>query len=128
MSGSEHHRPTILLAEDEGLLRMAAMELLEDAGYDVLEAVDGDRGYEILESTARIDLLISDVKMPGRNGYQLAEAGLAMRPNLRVLLMTGYAQEPLPPPMRSAGVEVLYKPFDFDALVEVAGRLLRPAG
>ncbi len=123
MSEPEHHR-TILVAEDEGMLRMAAIELLEDAGYRVLEAFDGDRGYEILRSEAPVDLLISDIKMPGRNGYQLAEAGLALRPKLRVLLMTGYAQEPLPPAMRSAGVEIIYKPFDFDALVETAGRML----
>jgi len=121
---SETHHRTILLAEDEGMLRMAAAELLEDAGYHVLEAADGNHGYEILKSGTPVDLLISDIKMPGLNGYQLAEAGLALRPRLRVLLMTGYAQEPLPQAMRAAGVDIIYKPFDFDALVEAAKRML----
>jgi len=125
MSGAQQQ--TVLIAEDEAMLRMAAVELLEDVGYKVLEAFDGDRGYEILQSGAPVDLLISDIKMPGRNGYQLAEAGLAMRPSLRVLLMTGYAQDPLPQAMRSKGVEIIYKPFDFDALVDAASRMLSAA-
>jgi CheY-like chemotaxis protein len=124
---SSQERPVILLAEDEAMLRIVATEMLEDAGYKVVEAADGDRGYEILRSGTPIDLLISDIKMPGLNGYQLAEAGLSLRPSLRVLLMTGYAQEPLPQAMRAAGVDIIYKPFDFDALVDSANRMLRPA-
>ena len=123
MSPAEKHQ-TILVAEDETMLRMAVVELLQDAGYDVIDAADGDQGYSILQSEKPVDLLVSDVKMPGMNGYQLAEAGLALRPELRVLLMTGYAQDPLPSSIRKAGARLMHKPFDFDELVGVVEGLL----
>lgn len=120
----ENAAPTVLLAEDEAMLRFVAVETLIDAGFQVFDAVDGSAGLKILESDTRIDLLISDIKMPGLNGYQLAEAGLALRPGLKVLLMTGYAQEPIPEKIKLAGARVIYKPFDFDTLSSLAQELL----
>jgi DNA-binding NtrC family response regulator len=58
------------------------------------------------------------------NGYQLVDAGLALRPNLKVLLMTGYAQDPIPKRISEAGIQVLYKPFDFDKLPGFANEIL----
>jgi CheY-like chemotaxis protein len=116
--------PIVLLAEDEAMLRFVAVETLIDAGFQVFDAVDGSAGLKILESETRIDLLISDIKMPGLNGYQLAEVGLALRPGLKVLLMTGYAQEPIPEKIKRAGARVIYKPFDFDVLSALAQELL----
>jgi DNA-binding NtrC family response regulator len=120
----ENPAPTVLLAEDEAMLRFVAVETLSDAGFQVFDAVDGTAGLKILQSDIRIDLLISDIKMPGLNGYQLAEAGLDLRPGLKVLLMTGYAQEPIPERIKRAGARVIYKPFDFDALSALAQELL----
>jgi CheY-like chemotaxis protein len=120
----EKTAPTVLLAEDEAMLRFVAVETLSDAGFQVFDAVDGSAGLKILESGTHIDLLISDIKMPGLNGYQLAEAGLALRPGLKVLLMTGYAQEPIPETIKRAGARVIYKPFDFDVLSALAQELL----
>jgi CheY-like chemotaxis protein len=118
--------PAILVVEDEPLLLMIVSETLRDAGYAVLEAGDGESALRIIEAEPDIDLLISDVKMPGLNGYQLVEASLTLRPDLKVLLMTGYAQEPIPKRMTQAGIRVLHKPFDFDKLPDFAHEILEP--
>jgi len=123
-TSDEDTAPTVLIAEDEAMLRFVAVETLTDAGFHVFDAVDGSAGLNILESDTKIDLLISDIKMPGLNGYQLAEAGLALRPGLKILLMTGYAQEPIPEKIKRAGAKVIYKPFDFDVLSSLAQELL----
>src|SRR5665213_54801 len=119
--------PSILVVEDEPMLLMVAVETLRDAGYDVREAGNGQRAMEILETEPDIDLLITDIKMPGMNGFQLAEAGLALRPGLHVLLMTGYAQDPVPKKISDAGIRILYKPFDIDRLPVMAGEILAAA-
>ncbi|HXJ01248.1 MAG TPA: response regulator [Micropepsaceae bacterium] len=117
-------QPTILVVEDEPLLLMIVSETLRDAGYAVWEASDAEKALGIIRSRPEIDLLISDVKMPGMNGYQLVDAGLALRPNLKVMLMTGYAQDPIPKRIKEAGIQVLYKPFDFDKLPGFANQVL----
>ncbi len=107
---------TVLLAEDEPMLRRVVRETLRHAGFLVIEAADGTAGLEILQSDQSIDLLLSDVKMPGLNGYQLAEASMSLRPTLRVMLMTGYADEAIPDAIREASVPILRKPFNFASL------------
>ena len=104
---------TVLLAEDEPMLRQVVRVTLQHAGYDVIEAADGNAGLEILRSGSPIDILLTDVKMPGMNGYQLAEAGLSLRPALKVMLMTGYADEAIPDAIREASIPILRKPFNF---------------
>ena len=64
---------TVLLAEDEPMLRAVVRETLRRAGYTVIEAADGTAGLEILQSDLPIDVLLTDIKMPGLNGYQLAQ-------------------------------------------------------
>jgi CheY-like chemotaxis protein len=71
-----------------------------------------------------VDLLISDIKMPRMTGYELVEAGLALRPDLRILLMTGYAQDPVPAVIARANIPVLHKPFDLEELPKFAKKLL----
>ena len=115
---------TILIAEDEAMVRMVEAETLRDAGYVIREAKDGAEALEILKSGVPVDLLITDIKMPGMNGYQLAEAGTALRPEMKVILITGYAQDPLPAGMARAGVRVVYKPFDIDVLPSLAKQVL----
>jgi DNA-binding NtrC family response regulator len=104
---------TVLLAEDEPMLRQVVRVTLQHAGYDVIEAADGSAGLVILQSDSPIDVLLTDVKMPGMNGYQLAEAGLSLRPELKVMLMTGYADEAIPDIIREASIPILRKPFNF---------------
>jgi CheY-like chemotaxis protein len=116
--------PRVLVAEDESLIRLMAVELLEDAGCAVVEAVDGDAALEKLKQDSQIQLLISDIRMPGLGGYELVDAGLTLRPELKVLLMTGYTQEPVPKHLVSRGVAVIYKPFDLDAFVAMAMGML----
>ena len=110
-------RPRVLIAEDETLLRMVAVEFLEEAGCAVIEAADGEQALECLKQNPDIKLLVSDIRMPRINGYQLVEQGLALRPNLKVLLMTGYTQDPVPEHLTSRGVVIIYKPFDEDRVV-----------
>ncbi|MEJ0043254.1 MAG: response regulator [Rhizomicrobium sp.] len=121
--------PKILIAEDEALLRLVAVETLRDAGYDVLEAVDGNEGLAVIQTAERIDLLVTDIKMPGLNGYQLAEAGLRLRPDMKVVLMTGYSDEHVPDAIARATIRIFHKPFNFDDLLAFIGGILalRPA-
>ena len=116
-------KPTILLAEDEAMLRLLAVEMLEDAGFDVFEAADGAEGLELLKNHPEISLLVSDVKMPRMDGYTLAEAGLALKPDLKVLLMTGYSQEPPPQLSKAAGLQILRKPFNLEQLCALAAEM-----
>jgi len=118
--------PTILIAEDEALLRLVAVEALHDAGYDVLEAGDGNEGLALLRTAGRIDLLVTDIKMPGLNGYQLAEAGLRLRPEMKVVLMTGYSDEQVPDAIRQATIKIFHKPFNFDDLIAFIGKIMAP--
>ncbi|HSK40566.1 MAG TPA: PAS domain-containing protein [Arenibaculum sp.] len=82
---------TVLVVEDELLVRMLLVELLEEQGYTALEAGDGNAALQILATSGPIHLLATDVGLPGLNGRQLAEMARAMRPDLKVLFLTGYA-------------------------------------
>jgi len=113
---TEENPITVLLAEDEPMLRQVVGQTLRHSGYRVIEAEDGTAGLEMLRSEALIDVLLTDVKMPGLNGYELAEAGLSLRPTMKVMLMTGYADEAIPDAIRLASIPILRKPFDFAKL------------
>ena len=82
----------VLVVEDDPGVRLLVLEVLADLGYRALQAADGRAALPILRSDARIDLLVSDVGLPGVNGRQLAEIARLHRPALRVLLMTGYSE------------------------------------
>ena len=112
------HGETVLVVEDEASIRMLVMEVLEDRGYTTIEAADGAAGVKILRSNVDIDLLVTDVGLPGgMNGRQLADAGRAARPDLRVLFITGYAAEnAVGNGFLDRGMRVLTKPFAMEAL------------
>jgi DNA-binding NtrC family response regulator len=114
----------VLLVEDEAVLRELAAENLQESGYDVIEAGDGASGLEVLRSKEHIDVLLSDIRLPGMNGYQLAEAGRALRPELKIILMTGYAPGPMPSSLQKAVYRVLQKPFELDALSDLVAAAL----
>ncbi|APX87897.1 hybrid sensor histidine kinase/response regulator [Methylorubrum extorquens] len=114
---------TVLVVDDEPTVRMLVTEVLEDLGYTAIEAADSASGLKVLQSDVRIDLLISDVGLPGgMNGRQMADAGRLSRPGLKVLFITGYAENAavgnghLEP-----GMAVLTKPF----VVETLGLRIR---
>ncbi|NTF31117.1 PAS domain S-box protein [Rhizobium skierniewicense] len=111
-SGNE----TILVVDDEPLVRMFAVEQLEDLGYTVLEADDGPSALAILNSERPINLLVTDVGLPnGMNGRQLAEAARLSRPDLGVLFITGYAENAvLNHGHLEHGMHVMTKPFQTD--------------
>jgi CheY-like chemotaxis protein len=92
--------------------------VLVEAGYIAIEADDGPAGLKILQSDARIDLLISDVGLPGgMNGRQVADAARATRPDLKVLFVTGYAENAaIGNGLLEAGMQVIAKPFAMAAL------------
>jgi CheY-like chemotaxis protein len=117
-------KPPILVAEDEAMLRVIAVEMLEDAGFKVFQAGDGVEALELLKSNPQIALLVSDVKMPRMDGYALVEAGLAFKPELKVLLMTGYAQDPPPSVLKAREIQILHKPFNLEKLCTIAAEMI----
>jgi CheY-like chemotaxis protein len=108
----------VLVIDDEPTIRMLVAELLAEAGYAVIEAPDGPAGLKVLESNAKIDLLITDVGLPGgMNGRQVADAARVSRPNLKVLFITGYAENAIVGQNRlEKGMFVVTKPFQVDSL------------
>jgi CheY-like chemotaxis protein len=108
----------VLVIDDEPTIRMLIGEVLAESGYAVVEAPDGPAGLKVLESNARIDLLITDVGLPGgMNGRQVADAARVGRPDLKVLFITGYAENAVVGNGRlEKGMFVLTKPFQMEAL------------
>jgi PAS domain S-box-containing protein len=109
---------TVLVVDDEPTVRMLVNEVLDELGYNALEAEDGAGGLDILKSHRRIDLLVTDVGLPGgMNGRQLADAALVLRPGLKILFITGYAESAV----IGAGnlkpnMHIVTKPFALEAL------------
>jgi PAS domain S-box-containing protein len=104
---------TVLIIDDEPTIRMLIVEVLTEAGYTALEAGDGPAGLKILDSGVRVDLLITDVGLPGgMNGRQVADAARVARPGLKVLFVTGYAENAaIGNGHLEPGMDVLTKPF-----------------
>jgi PAS domain S-box-containing protein len=112
----------VLVVDDEATIRMLITEVLEGFGYGSIEATDGAGALRVLESGARIDLLITDVGLPGgMNGRQVADAARVQRPDLKVLFITGYAENAVIGNGHLApGMQVLTKPF---AMTDLARRI-----
>lgn len=109
----------VLVVEDEAAVRDLVVEVLSDLGYRALEAADGPSGLRVLESRQRIDLLVTDVGLPGLNGRQLADAARLHRPGLKVLFMTGYAENAaINGGFLDPGMELVTKPFAIDSLAQ----------
>lgn len=121
---AEHE--TILVVDDEPLVRMVAVEILEELGYHVLEAGDAPTALKIINSGQPIDLLVTDVGLPGgMNGRQLADAVRAERPDFKVLFVTGYAENAvLNHGHLEHGMHVMTKPFLSDAFARRVKDLL----
>lgn len=113
---------TVLVIDDEPMVRMLIVEVLEEAGYRALEADDGAQGLRIIEAEPRIDLLVTDVGLPnGMNGRQVADAARALRPGLKVLFVTGYADgSAVGDGLLEPGMAIVTKPF---LMTELAARI-----
>jgi len=109
---------TVLIVDDEPTVRMLVTEVLADLGYTAIEAANGTSGLKVLQSNVRIDLLITDVGLPGgMNGRQMADAARSTRPDLKVLFITGYAQNAaVANGHLEPGMHVLTKPFGLENL------------
>jgi CheY-like chemotaxis protein len=108
---------TVLVVEDEPVVRGVILEMLHDQGYRTLEAVDGPSGLRILRTNQRIDLVVTDVGLPGMNGRQLADQAREIRPGLKILFMTGYAESvAISDGFLQPGMEMITKPFELDNL------------
>jgi PAS domain S-box-containing protein len=109
---------TVLVVDDEPTIRMLIVEILEELGYAAIEAADGAGGLAILQSDTRIDLLITDVGLPGgMNGRQMADAGRIKRPDLKILFITGYAENAVVGNGHlDPGMHVMTKPFGMETL------------
>ena len=117
---------TVLVIDDEPLVRMLVTDVLRELGYAAIEAADGPAGLKILRSAARIDLLITDIGLPGgMDGGQVAEAARKLRPAVKVLFITGFAEKAV---LRhghiEAGMSVLTKPFAMEVLASRVKGLL----
>ncbi|MGR3885492.1 ATP-binding protein [Pseudomonas sp. 1152_12] len=108
---------TVLIVEDDPAVRILVCAVLKELGYAFVEAGDADTALPIIESEQRIDLLISDVGLPGMNGRQMAEIGRQIRPELKVLFITGYAEHAaVRGGFLDPGMQLITKPFTFDLL------------
>ena len=109
---------TVLVVDDEPTVRMLVTDVLQDLGYKALEAADSPAGLKILQSDTRIDLLVTDVGLPGgMDGRQMADAGRVVRPDLKVLFITGYAENAvLGNGHLGPGMQVMTKPFPVETL------------
>jgi PAS domain S-box-containing protein len=109
---------TVLIVDDEPSVRMLITEVLAELGYTAIEAADGSSALRVLQSDARIDLLVTDVGLPGgMNGRQLADFGRVARPDLKVLFITGYAEKTVVAgDQLEQGMGILTKPFAMDGL------------
>ncbi|MBJ2306372.1 MULTISPECIES: ATP-binding protein [unclassified Pseudomonas] len=117
---------TVLIVEDDPAVRVLVSAVLKELGYGFIEAGDANTAVPIIESEQRIDLMISDVGLPGMNGRQLAEIGRQIRPQLKVLFITGYAEHAaVRVGFLDPGMQLITKPFTFDLLTAKVREMIR---
>ncbi len=120
---------TVLVVEDEAAVRMLVVEVLQELGYQVVEAFDANSALPYLHSDKRLDLLVSDFGLPGLNGRQLVESAKEHRPELKVLFITGYVpDEEMRNDFLGPGMDILAKPFSIDMLAARIRRLIDERG
>ena len=119
--------PRVLIADDEPELRQLFAEALGESGIPVRTAVSGGQALEILKKNPGIEVLLSDIRMPGMDGYTLASESLTVRPELKILLMTGFELRTPPELLIAREIKTLHKPISVGRLCElISGMLERP--
>lgn len=125
-AAAKHGRETVLLVEDEEFVRNVTREVLELSGYTVLEAIDAENGINVFRQHAdTIDLLLTDVVMPGMNGHDLALKLFETSPSLRVIFMSGYTENAITRQgFSDPRLVYLQKPFTLDVLTKKVREVL----
>lgn len=119
-------RSTVILADDEPDIRALIMEILEAEGLEVLEACDGTRAVELIKATAKIDLVLTDINMPGCDGYCVAQEAHRYHPKTPILFVSGrYCQ--LQDGWSDARCQFVAKPFSLRQLLDAVTFALSPA-
>ena len=118
MSGRSE-RKTVLIVDDEVLVRMVGADMMTDLGFEVLEADSGEAALRIIENRPDIDLLLTDIRMPGMDGVELVDRALVLRPDLKVIYVSGYTA-----PHGRLDAPLLDKPFNPGELEQVVNRQL----
>ena len=117
---------TVLIVEDDPVVRLLVLQILKELDYTTIEAHDSASALPVLASTQRIDLLMSDVGLPGMDGRQLADIAREHRPGLRILFMTAYASNATHRrEFLGEGMEMIMKPFTVAALAEKVREILQ---
>ncbi|MGJ3627029.1 response regulator [Sphingomonas sp. MMS24-JH45] len=125
VSAPEGRGQTVLLVEDDPSVRLLVREVLEELSYTTFEAKEADEAIPILASDQAIDLLISDVGLPGINGRQLAEIARQHRPDLPAPFVTGYAENAaIRAGFLGTNMAMITKPFAIDALAGKIAEML----
>ncbi len=115
----------VILAEDETQLRQLISASLKSRGLRVMEAADGAQALQLVRDNPAVALLLSDIKMPNMDGYDLVEASLKLRPELKVVIMTAYATDhPTPAALKARELRTLVKPFDPDRMCDLVVDML----
>ena len=114
----------VLVAEDDAVVRLFIVDVLNDLGYRALEAADGPSALRILLSPQRIDLLVTDIGLPGLTGRQVADGAREKRPTLKILFMTGYAESAASKSYLAPGMEILAKPVTMEVLAVKIRRMI----
>jgi len=115
---------SVLVVEDEALVRMLVVQTLEEAGFTVHEAAEANGALDVLRAADGIELMVTDVGLPGMDGRRLADQARAHRPGMKVLFMTGYADSALIDTTLPEGFGLITKPFDLDDLAAKAQALI----
>jgi len=116
---------TVLVAEDDGEVRAYVVETLEGLGYRAIGACDADEALRAMSRLDRVDLLLTDVVMPGATGRKLAEQAQQRQPNLKVLFVTGYSPNAIVHQGRlDPGVDLIQKPLTGDELAAMVRKVL----
>ena len=117
--------PQVLIAEDETQLRELLAQALEDRNLRVAQAADGVEALNLLENRSSIQLLLSDIRMPRMDGYDLVEKALEVSPELKVLMMTAYAEDhPPTSALKAREIRTLHKPVDLERLSDLVCEML----
>lgn len=115
----------VLVVEDVDAVRMLVIDVLRELGYSTFEACDAKAALPILQEADPIDLLVTDVGLPGMNGWQLAEIARHHRPGLQVLFITGYAPDAqVRSDFLDSGMDMLVKPFSVDELARSVRKMI----